>query len=225
VRPQIRVTDIIANTYYARIHLGRPAPPASSSSPPPGAASPPPPEDVDVDARPSDAINLAVRFGAPMYVARRIVETAATPPLEPFGLAAAAGSGSSAAAAAAAAEAAGGGYGAPAESNAEIVRSVRETLSSYDDPTGAPPAPGPRPPAPGPLPPAPEGPARRPGGSAPCRASRTRALATLACRIPPLPRAPQFPTQPACPLAPLTPPPPRSDVPAAEGAGHQGGAL
>lgn len=52
---QIRITDIIANTYYARIHLARPNP---SGGPDVDAR--------DVDARPSDAINLAVRFGAPM---------------------------------------------------------------------------------------------------------------------------------------------------------------
>ncbi|KAI8462549.1 MAG: bifunctional nuclease-domain-containing protein [Monoraphidium minutum] len=97
---KIRVTDIIANTYYARIHLGRPASDPAAA-----------PDEVDVDARPSDAINLAVRFGAPMFVARRIVAAAATPPLEPFGLS------------------------AVAASNAEIVRSVREALASYDDPT------------------------------------------------------------------------------------------
>jgi hypothetical protein len=81
---------------------------------------------VDVDARPSDAINLAVRFGAPMYCSKKIAEAASIPPAEQLGAAAAA-------AAALAAGAARGGRGL--ESNAEIVRSVREALSSYDDPT------------------------------------------------------------------------------------------
>jgi hypothetical protein len=54
---QVRVTDIIANTYYARIHIARGGDP---------------PHEVDVDARPSDAINLAVRFGAPVYISKKI---------------------------------------------------------------------------------------------------------------------------------------------------------
>jgi hypothetical protein len=58
-----------------------------------------------------------------MYVSRRIADAAGVPPVE-FGGAA------GAAAAAAAGAGAGGG-----ESHAEIVRSVRETLASYDDPT------------------------------------------------------------------------------------------
>lgn len=52
----MRVTDIIANTYYARVHVAR----AGGEG------------EVDVDARPSDAINLAVRFGAPVYIAKKI---------------------------------------------------------------------------------------------------------------------------------------------------------
>jgi bifunctional DNase/RNase len=55
---QVRVTDIIANTYYARVHVAR--------------SGDPPTEEVDVDARPSDAINLAVRFGAPVYISKKI---------------------------------------------------------------------------------------------------------------------------------------------------------
>ena len=62
----MRVTDIIANTYYARVHVARPA--GSDGAPA---------HDADVDGRPSDAINLAVRFGAPVYVHRKIVESAA----------------------------------------------------------------------------------------------------------------------------------------------------
>ncbi|KAF8065518.1 hypothetical protein HT031_003119 [Scenedesmus sp. PABB004] len=100
---KVRVTDIIANTYYARVHVARPAPGGA-----PGEVV----DEVDVDARPSDAINLAVRFGAPVYVSRKIAdgaaqhapsEAAAPPPAS--------------------------------ESHAEIVRSVREALANYDDPT------------------------------------------------------------------------------------------
>lgn len=121
---KVRVTEIIANTYYARVHLGRasPVPPGAD----PGAASGVV-DEVDVDARPSDAINLAVRFGAPMYVSKKIADAAAAPPFEPLAGHAAAG--------AAGGGARGRGGGAGGESNAEIVRSVREALASYDDPT------------------------------------------------------------------------------------------
>lgn len=51
------MTEIIANTYYARVHVSRAGDP---------------PHEVDVDARPSDAINLAVRFGAPVYISKKI---------------------------------------------------------------------------------------------------------------------------------------------------------
>jgi hypothetical protein len=57
VHLQVRVTEIIANTYYARVHVSRGGDP---------------PHEVDVDARPSDAINLAVRFGAPVYISKKI---------------------------------------------------------------------------------------------------------------------------------------------------------
>ena len=95
---KIRITDIVANTYYARIHLAH----LNSGQVEPDT-------EVDVDARPSDAINLAVRFGAPMFVNKRIADAASTsisqePPVQN-------------------------------ESSAEIVRSVRETLASFEDPT------------------------------------------------------------------------------------------
>lgn len=93
---KVRVTDIIANTYYARIHVAR-----TSSS---GET-----DEVDIDARPSDAINLAVRFGAPVYVSKRIAEQA-TPATQEQ-------------------------YQPTNETHADIVRSVRETLSNYEDPT------------------------------------------------------------------------------------------
>jgi hypothetical protein len=95
---RIKITDIISNTYYARIHLAK----GDSSS-----------EEVDIDARPSDAINLAVRFGAPMYINNKIAaaQAAAQPSaMEPI-------------------------FSAASESNAEIVRSCRESLSNYEDPT------------------------------------------------------------------------------------------
>ncbi|PNW72526.1 hypothetical protein CHLRE_16g688302v5 [Chlamydomonas reinhardtii] len=97
---KIRITDIVANTYYARIHLAKVN--DATGQPEPGT-------EVDVDARPSDAINLAVRFGSPMYVSKRIADAASTVyPDQPA---------------------------APNETASEIVRSVRETLASFEDPT------------------------------------------------------------------------------------------
>eukprot|EP00877_Chromochloris_zofingiensis_P005969 jgi/Chrzof1/1625/Cz10g14300.t1 len=93
---KILVTDVISNTYIARIHLGTVNPQGAM-------------EEVNVDARPSDAINLAIRFGAPMYLNKKIAENIAPQPLEP--------------------------YNTGNESNSDIVRSVRETLASYEDPT------------------------------------------------------------------------------------------
>lgn len=90
---KIRITELVSSTYYSRIHLA-----ASGGG-----------QEVDLDARPSDAINLAVRFDAPMYISKRIAENAAAFPTETFS--------------------------AQNESHAEIVRSVRETLASFEDPT------------------------------------------------------------------------------------------
>lgn len=58
---RIEVTDLKENTYYALIHVlasGR---------------------QVAVDARPSDAISLAIRTKSPIYVAKRILEAASSP--------------------------------------------------------------------------------------------------------------------------------------------------
>jgi len=93
---KVRVTEIIANTYYARVHVSRGGDP---------------PHEVDVDARPSDAINLAVRFGAPVYISKKIADSAQPVSVEQLTAA------------------------SSNETSADIVRSVRETLSSYEDPT------------------------------------------------------------------------------------------
>lgn len=53
----MRVTALVGNTYHARVHMcGKEA----------GVA------EVDIDARPSDAINMAVRYNAPVYVAKQV---------------------------------------------------------------------------------------------------------------------------------------------------------
>lgn len=56
------VTHLRNNTYYARVYL------ASRKA---GA----PATEMDLDARPSDAINLAVRFAAPIYVSQEVAKT------------------------------------------------------------------------------------------------------------------------------------------------------
>lgn len=103
----------VANTYYARIHLAR----VNSQ----GQVEPE--TEVEVDARPSDAINLAVRFGAPMYVNRKIAESACASPPEAHALHSSnPGTG-------------GGILASTGETHADIARSVRETLASFEDPT------------------------------------------------------------------------------------------
>ena len=51
------VTALVDRTYHARIHYAA----AGSAG-----------GELNVDARPSDAINLGMRFSAPIYVARAV---------------------------------------------------------------------------------------------------------------------------------------------------------
>ncbi|XP_042508552.1 bifunctional nuclease 2 isoform X1 [Macadamia integrifolia] len=55
----VRITERVVNTYYARIFFGKPGEKAILS----------------VDARPSDAINVAMRCKVPIYVRKQIVLT------------------------------------------------------------------------------------------------------------------------------------------------------
>lgn len=55
----MRVTALVGNTYHARVHMSTSGKDACSN-------------EVDIDARPSDAINLAVRFNAPVYVNKQV---------------------------------------------------------------------------------------------------------------------------------------------------------
>lgn len=61
----VRITDRVVDTYYARIYMGKPG------------------EDdiVSVDARPSDAINYAVRCKIPIYVNSSIIKADAVRPV------------------------------------------------------------------------------------------------------------------------------------------------
>ncbi len=55
----MRITALVDRTYHARVHYAAA-----------GTAG----GELDVDARPSDAINLGIRFDAPIYVARAVRE-------------------------------------------------------------------------------------------------------------------------------------------------------
>ncbi|XP_024381714.1 bifunctional nuclease 2 [Physcomitrium patens] len=61
----VRITDRVVDTYYARIYLGKPGEE----------------ELVSVDARPSDAINYAVRCKVPIYVNSSIIRADAVRPV------------------------------------------------------------------------------------------------------------------------------------------------
>lgn len=93
---KVRVTALVGNTYHARVHL------ATDVRGKEGAHV----QEVDVDARPSDAINLAVRFGAPIFVNRDIAVKMARSRLEEHN-----------------------------ESHTQIVRSCKEEILQYQDPT------------------------------------------------------------------------------------------
>ena len=62
---KVQVTKLVANTYHARVHYA----PGPSYRAVAGAL----PEEMDVDARPSDAINLALRFDAPIYISKEVI--------------------------------------------------------------------------------------------------------------------------------------------------------
>lgn len=110
---KVRIASLVGNTYHARVHFAR-----GKGIKDPGFS------EIDVDARPSDAVNLAVRFGAPIYVNNDIASKMAHPlsTYEERAAAAAAGGG-------------GGGASARHENHSEVARSCREEIAAYSDPT------------------------------------------------------------------------------------------
>jgi bifunctional DNase/RNase len=60
---QVRVTALVGNIYHARVHVV-------------GAGSD---DEISVDSRPSDAINMAVRYNAPIYVNKEVALKMAHP--------------------------------------------------------------------------------------------------------------------------------------------------
>lgn len=95
---KVRLTCLVSNTYYARIHFAKGRKTNDDTY-----------HEVDVDARPSDAINMAVRFDAPIYVHKTLAKRMADPP-EKFRL-------------------------AHSQSNTEIIRSCKDILMHFPDPT------------------------------------------------------------------------------------------
>lgn len=91
---KVCITALVENTYHARVHYLK-----EGSS-----------QEIIVDARPSDALNLARRFNAPIYI-NRAVSDRMSHPLGAFE------------------------RKAEAEVPAEIQRSCREALKRYHDPT------------------------------------------------------------------------------------------
>lgn len=95
---KVCINKIVDSTYYSRVHIAR----ADSE----GTFF----DEVDLDCRPSDAINLALRFQAPMYitqaVATQAVEKEATDVIS-----------------------------AHDESHGEIVRTVKELANKFEEPT------------------------------------------------------------------------------------------
>lgn len=120
----VRIHSLVNNTYHARVHMRK----AGGTGPP-----------IDVDARPSDAMNLAVRFSARILVAKDIAERMGVPN-STLGVGDAAAGGAAGIAGAGAggpgsARPSGGGGRRLTESDAEIVRTCKEECGLYTDPT------------------------------------------------------------------------------------------
>ena len=89
---KVCVTALINNTYHAQVHYSR-----EGST-----------DDLVVDSRPSDALNLAVRFGAPVYVNKVVADKMASPMHS---------------------------FERKSEAPSEIVKSCKDALKRYHDPT------------------------------------------------------------------------------------------
>ncbi|HPH02855.1 MAG TPA: bifunctional nuclease family protein [Spirochaetota bacterium] len=60
--PRIVITDLVDNVFFSKVYLVR------NDA-----------EKYQIDARPSDAIALALRFGAPLFVSKLVLQTATVP--------------------------------------------------------------------------------------------------------------------------------------------------
>lgn len=109
---KVRITALVGNTYHARVHLAR-ARGIKQQQQEGGSEMA---AEVDVDARPSDAVNLAVRFGAAIYVNKEVAAKMGHPGQTYHEGPTNGGSGSG-------------------EHHSEVVRSCREEITAYSDPT------------------------------------------------------------------------------------------
>lgn len=111
---KVRITTLVGNTYHARMHFARGRGIKADSAP---SAT-----EIDIDARPSDAINLAARFNAPIYVNREVAAKMAHPAavFDERSISAAVST---------------GGQAHPPANTGDIVRSCREEILHYQDPT------------------------------------------------------------------------------------------
>ena len=95
---KVRITCLVSNTYFARIHFSKGRKSQEGVY-----------HEIDVDARPSDAINMAVRFAAPVYVHKQVANRMASEPDK---------------------------FRAPTtQTTSEIVRSCKDLLMHFPDPT------------------------------------------------------------------------------------------
>lgn len=126
---KVRITALVGNTYHARVHMGRTRGKLSSGSKTGDTSVPG--NEVDIDARPSDAINLALRFGAPIYVNKEVAAQMAIPQ----STAHAGNLGESPSGRMSGANAGGSTRSGIDASASDIVRSCREEILHYADPT------------------------------------------------------------------------------------------
>lgn len=120
---KVRIHALVGNTYHARVHYTK-APSSEGGNF----------EEVDVDARPSDAINLAVRFSAPIYVSKQVATKMAGPLASASSTSDSSSSGGRVGGSVSSGNTV-GGHGELRESSAEVQRSCREELLQYSDPT------------------------------------------------------------------------------------------
>lgn len=95
---KIRITDLVNSTFYSKLHIARVDRFTGRYS-----------DEMEIDSRPSDAINLAVRFEAPIYITKNIANEAMNYPLD--------------------------APASPTESQTDIVNSIKELNQSFLDPT------------------------------------------------------------------------------------------
>jgi len=114
---KVRITTLVGNTYHARIHFARGRGIKST-----GSDASPSATEIDIDSRPSDAINLAIRFGAPIYVNKEVAAKMAHPSasFDDRSVSAAAANGAN--------------YH-QSSSSSDITKSCREEILHYSDPT------------------------------------------------------------------------------------------